>query len=68
MSVMTVAEIQQPTVDIFIVIIDQELAAWKSKNVSHMTWQIFVNIFSFILTPQYSSNLVAKETMFLYIS
>ena len=44
------AEIQQPTVDIFIVIIDQELAVWKSKNVSHMTWQIFVNIFSFILT------------------
>lgn len=39
------AEIQQPTVDIFIVIIDQELAAWKSKNMLYMTWQTLVNIY-----------------------
>lgn len=36
-------EIQQPTVDIFIVIIDQELAAWKSKNMSQMMEQTPAN-------------------------
>lgn len=52
------AEIQQPTVDIFIVIIDQELAAWKNKNVSHMMEQTLANI-PFII--YHSSKLVIES-------